>query len=98
MSDEVKFWIAVLAALAVKMILSTSMSAWQALAASASGLFVAWVFTDPIIAWAGLDSALYRVPIAALLALTGEQIVRRLIRYSEKPDQLHEDIRKWRGK
>ena len=95
--DDINMLITIGAGLVVKVLLSTSMTAAKIIAASTAGVFVAWVFTDPIIGWVGMDPLLYRVPLAALLALTGEQIVRRLIRYSDKPDELLADIIKFRG-
>lgn len=95
--EDWRYWLAICGAAALKVMWSQTLTKYQALLTFLSGVFTAWVFTDVLIAWAGLDVNVYRVPTAAILALTGEQVVRRIIRYSQRPGDLKRDIEDWNG-
>lgn len=88
-----RFWITVAAALGIKLVTSPFQSRWRAVVMVLSGLFIAWVFTMPVVTWLAIDPETYVIPVAALLAITGEGIVRWLIHVT--PDKVFEMI--WRG-
>lgn len=94
--EDWRYYLAMVAAALFKVVLSKTLTFKQSAVSFALGVFSAWVFTRPLIHWAGLDPEVYMVPTAAIIALTGEQIVRRIIRYSERPNDLKNDIKEWK--
>jgi len=95
-SDQ-SFWLAVFGATIVKMATSPYKSLIRAILTGFAAVFAAWIFTDPFINWFSLSQEVYRVPAAALLALTGEGIMRFLIRTANDPTQLLDWWDKWRS-
>ncbi len=83
--EDWRYWTAIVGAAAMKVLLSQTLTFKQACLTFVMGIGAAWLFTDPLIDWAGLNPDVYKTPTAAILALTGEQIVRRIIRYSQRP-------------
>lgn len=61
-----------------------------------SAIFAAVVFTDPVVDLSGFPPDIYKVPFAALLALTGDGLMRILV--SLNWSQLLDALRAWRGK
>lgn len=77
------FWLVVAIALTLKLLLSESFSKRKALYMVVSGVFCAAVLTGPLIDFMKLDSDRYKYAIAGLLALVGEHLVRRVVKFSE---------------
>lgn len=58
---------------------------WTAkLTAIGLGVFFAVVFTGPVMHWLALDTEVYEQAVAALLAISGDRIVRRLFDLIER--------------
>lgn len=95
---DLSFWVAIAGATAVKLMTSPYSSAWRAVTTVFVAVFSAWVFTDSVVDWFGLDPGTYKAPMAALVALTGEGITRVLLAGSNDPSRLIDLYRQWRGK
>lgn len=90
------FWIAVALATAVKLFTSQYQSFLRAVATVMAAVFSAYFFTDPAINFLSLDPDVYKAAVAALLALTGEGIIRLVIGWSEKPTSFLDFLERWR--
>lgn len=95
---DLTFWLAVVGATVIKLFTSPYTSFWRALATVFAAVFSAYIFTDPVTLWLKLDPLTYTTPIAALLALTGEGVMRLLMSSANDPGKLLELFRQWRGK
>jgi len=85
---DYRFWVAVAGAALFKLLTSPWHSPTRAVLTVGAAIFVAWVFTDPVLHFMSWPAETYRVPVAALLALTGEGAMRWMIRIT--PDKLIE--------
>jgi len=94
---DLSFWLAVLGATAVKLFTSPYGGVLRVLATIFAALFSAYVFTGPVVQWLGLTPETYTAPIAALLALTGEGLMRFLMSSANDPGRLFDLFRQWRG-
>lgn len=79
--------VGVVGATIVKLITSPFHSVWRAAATVVSAVIAAWIFTDPALAILKLDPDIYKAAMAALLALTGEGLMRFVISVSRDPKQ-----------
>lgn len=91
-------WLAAALAVVVKLLLSPSLSLRRALGTAAAALLAAWVGTDPVCHILGWEGEQMRTLAAALLALTGENIVRRILDLSDNPAQIKALWDIWRGR
>lgn len=57
----------------------------QSVGGAAAGLLCAIVMTEPVVQMMGLQDNLYTNGVAAVLALIGEQIVRRIMDAADSP-------------
>lgn len=87
-SFDYRFWVAVAGAALFKLLTSPWHSPTRAVLTVGAAVFVAWVFTDPVLHFMAWPAETYRNPVAALLALTGEGTMRWAIRIT--PDKLIE--------
>lgn len=94
---DLPFWLAVIGATLVKLFTSPFTSFWRALATVFAAVFSAYIFTDPAVAWLDLDPFTYTAPMAALLALTGEGLMRLIMASANDPAKLFELFRQWRS-
>lgn len=88
------FWLTVIAAAILKIWASRGRSWKEAVFSGAIALFVAWVFTKPLISWMAWDAETYTIPVAVLLAWTSESIVRFII--SLTPERALEIVKGFR--
>lgn len=98
MSDEIKFWIVILGAAVVKMLITKTQSVFQAVTSMAAAIFMAWVFTDPVLSWLEWPAENYRNAVAAVLALLGDTLIRRLLEISKSPTAFADLLKLFRGK
>ena len=89
-----KFWGAVFGAIILKLLMSKTQSVCQALVTVVAALFAAWIFTDPVLHWMEWEPETYKAPLAALLALTSEGLLRSLM--TIHLDKIVEYVRKLR--
>lgn len=61
-----------------------------------SAVFAAYIFTDPLLDFTSYPPETYKIPFAALLALTGEGVMRMLMNLDWQ--KAMEALRAWRGK
>lgn len=94
---DYSFWSAVIGAAIVKLASSPYRSIMRAILTGFAAIFTAYIFTDPVVVWLKADPAVYRVPVAALLTLTGEGLMRTAIDLSNDPKILIEWLKRWRG-
>lgn len=97
------FWSTVIGATILRLITAdyegfTASSLVRAFAVAAFAIFAAVVFTEPTIAYLSLNADVYKVPVAAVWALTGEGLIRMLMRLTSDFKNLVEAIKLWRGK
>jgi hypothetical protein len=97
------FWSTVLGATILRLLTAdydglTAVSFFRAFAVAAFAIFAAVVFTEPTIAYLTLNPDVYKVPVAALWALTGEGLIRMLMRLTSDFKNLIEAFKLWRGK
>ena len=91
------FWAAVIGGIFVKLATSPRMTLFRAVLTASMAVFFAVVFTEAVLNLTHLDPVVYKLPIAALLTLTGEGVARLLIDLSNHPDKLLSWLRAWRG-
>lgn len=96
--EELRLWLAILGAVAVKLLLSDKLTIFRSVATSSAGIFAAWVFTDPLLNGLGWEPDRYRVAVAAMLALLGENILRRLLDFTSSESMVADLLKLWRGK
>lgn len=100
MFHDIRWFLTVAAGVAVKLLL-TEVQSWRRAVASASAAFLmAIVFTDPLLAWLGpgWPPDRYQIAVGVVLALFGENVVRRLMDATGSPTLLTDMIKAWRGK
>lgn len=79
-----KFWIPVGAASLFAALLSKAPTWWERLLAVGVGILCAVVLTGPVVHWMALDAEVYEQAVAAVLAISGDRIVRRLFDLIER--------------
>ncbi|KIC39353.1 hypothetical protein [Leisingera sp. ANG-M7] len=90
---SLEFWIAMAAAIALKLRASPTITCFGAIATTVSAVACALVFTQPLVAWLDLDGETYTYAVSALIALTGEHISRQILSLG-----IEDAFRLWRGK
>ena len=95
LGQDYKFWVAVGAATLFKIVTSNNMSPYRAVLTVLAAVFSAWVFTDSVLDLFALNPEKHQIPVAALLALTGEGAMRWLTTIT--PDKLIDIIKKVRS-
>gem|GEM_PF-2932565 len=94
-NHDVSFWIAVIGAGLVKLATSPRVSWLRCLISLAVAVFAAWAFTKPSLKLLGLDED-YTIPVAVLIGLTGESVIKWLIFLTSHPREALEYLRIWR--
>lgn len=83
---DIRLLAAVAAGLIMAFLLSTAETIKARLTSVASGIFFAVFFTGPLIDWAGLNLDIWRYAVAALLAMTGDRLARRIMMLVDTAD------------
>ena len=76
LGHEPSFWIAIAGATLFKLVSSQHHSLRRATVTVGAAVFAAWVFTEPFLGLMGWDEDTYKAPAAALIALSGESVMR----------------------
>lgn len=76
---DYKFWAAVVGAIVIKLLTSRWHSPLKALVIVVSAVFMAWLFTDPLIEFMNWPLS-YRAPVGGLFALTADGTIKWIIR------------------
>lgn len=97
LGHDVAFWFAALGSAMLKILLSPWMGFWKGAISVASALFCAIVFTEPVLDYLNLNPETYKAALAALIALTGEGVVRWLLQIATEPGKLAKAIKALRG-
>lgn len=104
MREEASFWIAVITAICVRIFVSINANespkiiALRAVLAFIVGIFSAVIFTDAVLYYRSLDPNIFTIPVAALIALTAESVVRFIVHIIPKDSRAVVDLLKaWRG-
>lgn len=95
-SIDWKFWAVAAGATLIKVASSPYFSLPRAALMVFAALFSVYVFTDPLMHWLQLEVR-YRLALAALVALTGEGLMRMIITCANDPRQFMELLKIWRG-
>ena len=98
LGQSLAFWVAIIGAIVVKLLTSPYHSLLRAVSTVFAALFAAYIFTDAAVDWIGLDPEKYTVPMAALLALTGEGLMRMVVKITSDYKEILNIIREWRGR
>ncbi len=77
------FWLAVGGGIALKVIFSDKLTKKSLGLSIIAGIFCAVFFTEPALDFLRLEGDYYEHGMAAMFALTGENIVRRIIDFSK---------------
>ncbi len=94
---DLTFWIAACGAAALKLATSPWHSPFRAVVTVGAAIFFAYFFTDATLHQLQLDVEVYRNPVAALLALTGEGLARLGLQMLQDPSKLIDIVKAWRG-
>lgn len=86
LGHDYKFWMAVGGATLFKVLTSREHSFFRGLMIIFTAIFAALVATDPILHFMSWPPEIYKVPVAALCALTGDNTMRWLMKVT--PDAL----------
>lgn len=97
LGQEPQFWLAVIGATIVKLFTSPYHSLARAASTVFAAVFAAYLFTDAVLHWLDMSPETYKAPVAALLALTGEGLMRVAIQVANEPTKLLEFLRAWRS-
>lgn len=88
------FWLIVGGAILIKIMLSEK-AGWKQIALTAiTSVFGAALFTEPVLDLLKLDGEIFGYAVAGILALSGENIMRRILKYSKngKIPHIDEDL------
>jgi hypothetical protein len=85
---DLSFWIALFGAALVRVLTSPFHSVLRAVVMVVTSVFVAWVFTDPVVDYLHLDPTIYKAAIGALLALTADGVLRGIFKAAQDPGSL----------
>lgn len=94
---EPSFWMAIAGATVVKIFTTPYQSLMRTVITVIAAVFSAMVFTDPVLAWLRLDPTTYKAAVAAVLALTGEGLMRFAMGVASDPTKALDWLRAWRG-
>ena len=94
---DLNFWLATAGATFIKVVTAFKRSLWRAFFTAFAAMFSAVIFTGPVLAFLERDPETYEIPVAVLLALTGEGLMRAAIDVSMDPKKLIEFWKPWRG-
>ena len=94
---DIAFWFAAFGSAALKIALSPWMGFWKGAVSVGAALFCAIVFTEPVLDYLNMDPETYKAALAALIALTGEGVVRWLLQIATEPGKLAAMIKTLRG-
>jgi dolichol kinase len=90
---DLYFWIAVAGAVFFKMFTSERRRSFAQTAGMViAAVFFAWAFTGAVLHFFSLNPEIYEIPVAALVALTGENVARWIV--SATPIDV---MKLWRG-
>lgn len=81
---SVEFWIAMALVVVVKLRASPTITIAGAILTTAAAVASALIFTDPVLEWLKADRETYTYAVAALVALTGEHLMRQIMSMSLK--------------
>lgn len=97
LGHDISFWIAVAIATFIKVATSARKSFFVGFVMVISAIFLAWVFTKPTLDWLSLNQETYTIPVAVLIAFTGEAILRFSLSLIEDSQRVVDIIKAWRG-
>lgn len=95
--QNIAFWVSVIGASVFRILLTPWMGLWHTLVSFCAAMFFALVFTDPVLSYLNLNPENYRIGVAAVVALTGEGIAKRIIAILADQKATLSLIRLWRG-
>ena len=92
-NKPLEFWAAVLVAVLIKLKTSTRLGLWGTITTIATALLSAYAFAEPVSQRLGFSEII----VAALIALTGEGIMRYVLIVVNNPEELKEWVRLWKS-
>jgi hypothetical protein len=99
---NLSFWLAVIGAAGVKLFTSEYTGFLRALTTVVAAVFAAYFFTTPVMTLLGLDPETYTTAMAAIMALTGEGLMRWIMGVSDSlpsdPSKIVDLFKRWTGK
>lgn len=94
---DLTFWLAAGGATLVKLVTAPYTGLWRAVVTVFAAVFSAFFLTAPMLDLLGLDPEIYTTAMAALMALTGEGIMRWVVGAANEPTKIIDLLRQWRG-
>lgn len=94
---DMAFWLAAMGATLVKLITAPYTGLWRAVVTVFAAVFSAFFLTSPMMDLLGLAPEIYTTAMAALMALTGEGLMRWLIGAANEPTKIIDLLKQWRG-
>lgn len=99
---DLSFWLAVLGAAGVKLLTSEYAGFLKALATVMAAIFSGVMLTEPAMHILGLDPTVYTIPMAILMGLTGENLMRWVMGLTgslpSDPGKILDLLKRWTGK
>jgi hypothetical protein len=93
---DMAFWLSAAGATVIKILTSQYGGPIRMAASVLAALFSAYFFTSPALHFLGLDPEVYTTLMAAVMALTGEGIMRFIISLSNNPEKVIDLFQLWR--
>lgn len=98
---DLAFWLAVAGATVVKLLTSQYGGPVKMIVTVLAAIFSAYFFTSPAMHLLGLDPGVYTTVMAAVMALTGEGLMRWAMKmvdtFPSDPSNLIELLKQWRN-
>lgn len=76
---DIAFWLSTIGAAIVKLFLTPFNGIIATVTSFAAAIFFAVVFTDPVLNYLNLNPDSYKIGVAAVVALTGEGVAKRIL-------------------
>lgn len=92
------FWITAFGAALIRVFSAEKIHPFRSVFTFCTAIFAAWVFTDAAIELLGLDYDKFKYPVAAIVAITGENAGRALMVATNDLNSIINAIKLWRGR
>jgi hypothetical protein len=97
LGHDLTFWVALIGAAIIRVVTSPFHSWARSFIMIVTSVFTAWLLTDPVLAWLGLNPAVYKAAVGGILALTADGLVRWMLNVSNDPGKILDLWSKFRG-
>ena len=92
------FWATAIGAAFVRVFSAETVHWPRSLVTFLTAIFCAWLFTDACLHYLGISADVYEYPVAAVIAITAENLMRIFLIITSDLKGIASIIRAWRGK